>query len=60
VYHELLAMMDGHSVSLAVPAALEKLGCDEADNLRAKLEIRSDNGSGYISRSLVACSTSMV
>jgi len=50
VHHELLATMDGHTVSLAAQAALEKLERDEEGNLRARPEIRSDNGSGYISR----------
>jgi putative transposase len=50
VHHELLASMDGRSVSLAAQAALEKLGRNEAGQLEVKPEIRSDNGSGYISR----------
>ncbi len=35
VHHELLASMDGHSVSLAAQAALEKLGRDDAGQLPA-------------------------
>jgi len=50
VHHELLASMDGHTVSVAAQAALETLPRDSAGNLLAKPEIRSDNGSGYISR----------
>jgi transposase InsO family protein len=50
VHHELLRSMDGHSVSLAAEAALEKLTRNEAGDLVMKPEIRSDNGSGYISR----------
>ena len=50
VYHELLASMDGHSVSLAAEAALETLGRTESGELTARPEIRSDNGSGYVSR----------
>jgi transposase InsO family protein len=50
VHHELLSSMDGHSVSLAAEAALETLGKDEAGKLTARPEIRSDNGSGYVSR----------
>jgi transposase InsO family protein len=50
VHHELLSSMDGHSVSLAAEAALETLGRNEEGELTASPEIRSDNGSGYISR----------
>ena len=50
VYHELLWSMDGQTMSLAALAALETLPRDEAGKLREKPMIRSDNGSGYISR----------
>jgi transposase InsO family protein len=50
VHHELLSSMDGHSVSLAAEAALETLARNETGELTVKPEIRSDNGSGYISR----------
>jgi len=50
VHHELLANMDGHSVSVAAQAALETLPRDRAGRLTQKPAIRSDNGSGYISR----------
>jgi len=50
VHHELLRSMDGHTVSVAAQAALETLPKDEAGRLLAKPVIRSDNGSGYISR----------
>jgi len=50
VHHELLASMDGHTVSLAAQAALESLPRDAGGRLLEKPEIRSDNGSGYISR----------
>ena len=50
VHHELLPRMDGHSVSLAAQAALEKLPRDEHGELIERPEIRSDNGSAYISR----------
>ena len=50
VHHELLPSMDGHTVSVAAQAALEKLGRNEAGELAVKPEIRSDTGSGYISR----------
>jgi transposase InsO family protein len=54
VYHELLANMQAHSVSLAAQAALETIG-RRRDNdgkivLGASPEIRSDNGSAYVSR----------
>jgi len=50
VYHELLSSMDGHTLSLAAQAALERLPRDAAGKLTTKPIIRSDNGSGYISR----------
>jgi putative transposase len=50
VYHELLAGMDGVTVSIAAQAALETLPTDEEGNLEEKPAIRSDNGSCYISR----------
>lgn len=50
VYHELLAGMDGVTVSIAAQAALETLPTDEEGNLQEKPAIRSDNGSCYISR----------
>jgi transposase InsO family protein len=50
VHHELLMSMDGATVSLAAQAALEKLARG-ADGRPIRLpEIRSDNGSGYISQ----------
>lgn len=42
--------MDGQTVSLAAQAALERLPRDETGKLLEKPMIRSDNGSGYISR----------
>ena len=42
VHHELLPRMDGHSVSLAAQAALEKLPRDEHGELIERPEIRSD------------------
>ena len=50
VHHELLVSMDGHSVSVAAQAALETLPRDERGELADKPLIRSDNGSGYLSR----------
>ncbi len=47
VHWELLAGMDGLSVSLAAAKAIEVLRADKRD---ANPEIRSDNGSGYVSR----------
>jgi len=50
VHAELLANMDGLSVSLAAQAALETLPKTGEGKLTALPEIRSDNGSCYISR----------
>ena len=50
MYHELLAGMDGVTVSIAAQAALETLPTDEKGKLKEKPAIRSDNGSCYISR----------
>mgnify|MGYP001367902048 CR=1 FL=1 len=50
VHHELLSSMDGHSVSVAAQAALESLPRDRDGQLLERPEIRSDNGSGYLSR----------
>ena len=50
VHHELLRSMDGHTVSVAAQAALETLPRDREGRLLEKPVIRSDNGSGYISR----------
>jgi putative transposase len=50
VHHELLWGMDGGSVSVAAQAALETLPKDAEGNLLERPEIRSDNGSCYISR----------
>lgn len=50
VHWELLTSMDGDSVSLAAQRAVETLPRDAAGKLLARPEIRSDNGSGYVSR----------
>jgi len=50
VYHELLWSMDGNSVSLAAQAALETLPKGADGTPQEKPEIRTDNGSGYVSR----------
>lgn len=50
VHHELLRSMDGHTVSLAAQAALETLPRDAEGRFSASPEIRSDNGSCYVSR----------
>jgi transposase InsO family protein len=42
--------MDGLTITHAMQRALETLPCDEHGNLQIRPEIRSDNGSGYISR----------
>lgn len=50
VHWELLSSMDGHSVSLGGQRALETLPRTPSGELAVKPEIRSDNGSGYLSR----------
>jgi transposase InsO family protein len=50
VHHELLRSMDGHTVSVAAQAALETLSRGPDGRLLKRPAIRSDNGSGYISR----------
>jgi transposase InsO family protein len=50
VHHELLWGMDGATVSVAAQAALDTLPRDAEGKPAAKPEIRSDNGSCYISR----------
>lgn len=50
VHWELLTSMDGHSVSLGGQRALETLPRTSAGDLLVKPEIRSDNGSGYVSK----------
>lgn len=50
VHGELLTNMDGDSVSLAAQRAVETLPRDAAGRLLARPEIRTDNGSGYVSR----------
>ncbi len=50
VHWELLTSMDGHSISLAAQRALETLDRNREGKITTKPIIRSDNGSGYISR----------
>jgi len=50
VHFELLRSMDGASVSLAAQRALETLPRDATGALRERPEIRSDHGSGYLSK----------
>jgi transposase InsO family protein len=50
VHWELLTSMDGQSVSVASEAALETLARRADGSLEVKPEIRSDNGSCYISK----------
>jgi putative transposase len=50
VHWELLTGMDGASVSLAAQAALDTLPRTEEGRLSVTPEIRSDNGSCYVSR----------
>ncbi len=48
VHWQMLASMDGHSVSLAAQAAIDQLGAAVPPD--GKPEIRSDNGNGYVSK----------
>lgn len=50
VHHELLSGIDGVSLSVAAQRALETLPRSAGDELKVKPRIRSDNGSGYISK----------
>jgi transposase InsO family protein len=50
VHHELLWAMDGQSVSLAAQAAIDTLPKGPDGRPAPAPEIRSDNGSGYISK----------
>jgi putative transposase len=50
VHQVVLLGMDGLSVSLAAQAAIETLGKDANGKPQALPEVRSDNGSGYISK----------
>lgn len=50
VYHELLSGMDGQTLSVAAQAAVETLPRGPDGKPAPKPEIRSDNGSGYISK----------
>jgi transposase InsO family protein len=58
VHWELLTSMDGHSISIGAQSALERLQLNSFGKVTTQPIIRSDNGSGYISRefgSLLAC-----
>lgn len=50
VHWELLSNMEGHSVSVGGQKALETLPCDKLGEPLARPEIRSDNGSCFISK----------
>lgn len=50
VHHELLMGMDGVTVSLAAQAAIDKLPKGEDGKPLSQPLIRSDNGSGYVSK----------
>ena len=50
VHWELLSSMDGDSVTLAGQTAVETLPRDEEGRLLSKPEIRTDHGSGYLSK----------
>jgi transposase InsO family protein len=57
VHHELLLAMDGLSVSLAAQGAIDTLPKDPGGQPVIAPEIRSDNGSGYISKEFRAVLT---
>jgi transposase InsO family protein len=50
VHHEVVTGMDGQTLSLAAQAAIDGLAKGADGQALVKPEIRSDNGSGYISR----------
>ncbi|MFO0915646.1 MAG: DDE-type integrase/transposase/recombinase [Pirellulales bacterium] len=50
VHHQLLTTIDGPTLSLAAQQALETLPRSIQEGLSVKPTIRSDNGSGYISK----------
>lgn len=50
VHWELLTSMDGHSISIGAQKALESLQMDQEGKVVTQPIIRSDNGSGYISK----------
>ena len=50
VHHALLSGMDGATLSLEAQAAVETLGARLKNGEGPRPEIRSDNGSGYVSR----------
>jgi transposase InsO family protein len=50
VHWQLLRSMDGRSVSLAAQTAIESLRREQGGRLDAPPEVRSDNGSGYVSQ----------
>jgi putative transposase len=50
VHWELLTSMDGHSISVAAQRAIESLHLDQQGKATVQPIIRSDNGSGYISK----------
>ncbi len=50
VHWEVMSRMDGLCISQAAQAALETLPRDRNGKVQVQPEIRSDNGSGYISR----------
>ena len=50
VHHEVLTSMDGHSISLAAQAAIDRLPRGVDGRPAVKPVIQSDNGSGYVCR----------
>jgi transposase InsO family protein len=54
VHHEVVPGMDGHTVSLAAQAAIDRLAKGEDGQPQDKPVIQSDNGSGYVAREFLA------
>ena len=54
VHHEVVAGMDGKTVSLAAQAAIDRLAKGQDGQPQDKPVIQSDNGSGYIAREFLA------
>jgi putative transposase len=54
VHHEVVTGMDGHTVSLAAQAAIDRLARGADGQPIARPVIQSDNGSGYVAREFLA------
>ena len=57
VHHEVVTGMDGHTVSLAAQAAIDRLPKGEDGQPLSKPVIQSDNGSGYVAREFLVVLT---